>query len=350
MSATRMLARLAAAAAVAVTAVFAVAAGSAHAAVGEVRVNLNDLDGRLQVEESDRFRVSLSNRTRTPIGGITLVIDVRLTGLTSDGVRLSGGGAGGLTPQDQGGFVRFISPHTFDLGRRGERTVDYEIQFTQAAPSGEARVTATAFQNQSLLGTDTDSVTVRGGGQPVPTTAPATPTAEPTTEQPTEAPPTIDVGAGPLTGGGDDSPGGGVPVILYVLGAILVAVGGAILWLLLRKNPLLTQGAGVGATSAGPYRPSHAAQTRIFPSAHANPTAVMPAVDPNLPPPVDPHLPPPVDPWGERPDPPPRRPGPSGPGGSGGPGGLRPSGPPSGGFGIGRHGPPDDFDPFQPRR
>ena len=101
--------------------------------------------------------------------------------------------------------------------------------------------------------------------------------------------------------------GSSVPIALYVLGAILVSVGGVILWLLFRPRPALVAGADPSGrpypSGGGPYPtmpPPDRAPTLGYPrlgpptpkhGADTEPTTVMPTMR-------DPFgQPPPVDPW-----------------------------------------------------
>ncbi len=193
---------------------------------------------------------------------------------------------------------------------------DYTIQLLAGAPNGKGSLVLEVYHNNQLLGSNTKSFTVRGGVATP--SAPADPTPEPTTQ--TQA----DPGVGPATGtappvnplnpeqqqSAGTTGGSGVPTALYVMGGILVAMGGGILWLLFRPRP---QPAGVAGADhpTDPYPPAPAgtayrsdpdrAPTLGYPreqrptgrhSATTQPTTAMPVVRDS-----SPATPPPVDPW-----------------------------------------------------
>jgi len=144
----------------------------------------------------------------------------------------------------------------------------------------------------NVLGQASDTIDVRLSGHAQQTTPP--PTTEPAATQPAAGP--TDTGgpvvlATPRTDPQLLSNGGGIPIILYILGAVLLALGGGILYLLFRSpkgelyeteeedEPGRTTGLGY------PTAPRHAATVA--------PTAIMPAVRDAH----DPRVPPGVDPW-----------------------------------------------------
>ena len=92
------------------------------------------------------------------------------------------------------------------------------------------------------------------------------------------------------------TPSTSVPVSLYVMGGLLVSVGGVILWLLFRRPKPLAEVAGYPPPGFDQPRPSSLGYPRT--AAPVYPTAVLPTVEPptGLTPPVDPYsgpLPPP---------------------------------------------------------
>jgi hypothetical protein len=295
-----MLTGLAAAVAVP-AAVVGLIAAPAYSDDGDIEVAINGLDSSMRAGSRDGFSVRLENQTDQTIVGVVRVFTVRADGMSTEGVRISRGGGGEMNGEDLGnGQVRFLDQMSVELteerSRFDSRSMSYQIQFTSAAPSGRAEVTVEAYVGQERMGADSDSVSIRGGS------GNETPTQTPTTDPPTATPPVVvappvslsPIDAVPAAGDG----GGGVPLILYVLGAILVTMGGGILWLLLRERTPAAGVAGAGAALTQHYRPSHAAPTQAYPPRPAqplNPTAILPVVrDPKLPPP-------PVDPWAQPP-------------------------------------------------
>jgi hypothetical protein len=82
-----------------------------------------------------------------------------------------------------------------------------------------------------------------------------------------------------------------VPVILYVMGILLIVVGGLILWLLFRRQKPLADAGGYPTAEYDQVRPSSLGYPRH--AATVRPTAIMPTVqDPE--PPTLPGPPPPL--------------------------------------------------------
>jgi len=282
-----------------------VALGVAAPAFAEdlVQVNLGGLSSSLAAGgQRDNFSVTLRNRTNQPYVGVRRTFTIRLPGLQAGGVRIFRG-FGQELPQQQSGpdEVQLTDPQEADLlpaGQRGNnRTANFQIQFMNNAPQGQAQVTVVASVGGQVLGSDNDSINVRAFGGPRDTrssTPPATSSVPPATFQ-AQSP------ASPLATVQDpkvvaaNASGKSAPWILYVLGGILVAAGGAILWLLFRTprsdyvdlptgahEPVRPMGLGYPSPNVRPSAP-HVTQ----------PTRIMPAV----PGPYQQQPPPASDPW-----------------------------------------------------
>jgi hypothetical protein len=280
MSARRTFSHLAAVAG-AVLVAFAFAP-PAHAAES-VDVRMNGLDSSMIAGgRFDSFTTVLRNRSRK-IGyqHVQRVFHIRLGGLTPDGLQLARGRAPLAVEPAGPGAVRAVDPFPVQLTPEGDRgsiaTGQYQIQFTSAAPQGRAIVIFEAVSGGQSLGSASDSLNVRGLAtnpektKPVPTVAvpPLTPGAQPSLA------PLDDEVAGAAGGSG-------MPVIFYVLGALMVAAGGGILWLLFReRQPTLVGAQHPDPTySSGGHRPAPSP----YPSPSLYPTAVLPAIrDPRVP-------------------------------------------------------------------
>lgn len=310
--------------AIAVVGSVALATAPAYAA-DSVDVNLNSLSSQMTPgSRADSFSVRLQNKTKVEILRVQRVFTIKLAGLNPDQVRITRG----FSPLPSGGSsgdVRVTDTLLERLNRDGGAadsvTTVYSIQFLQGAPGGRASFTAAALADGKTLGTDSDSVTVRGVAAPsasktlgatgagvVPTFDNGTPVATQPIEQATTK----------LS----DS---GVPIGLYVTGAILVIAGGVMLWLLFRRRP---QPAGPDplfpsdhdrspslgypdAHSAHVAMPRHAAPANLSPTTpfpvqgarppgiHTPPSTMAPTA--SLP--VVPKTPPPADPWANLPHP-----------------------------------------------
>ncbi|HEX6869576.1 MAG TPA: hypothetical protein VF163_00635 [Micromonosporaceae bacterium] len=335
MSRVRMLARLTAVGAT-VAALTLPTASPAAAGDGDIDVNLSGLSSSLTAGgNGDSFSVRMQNQTGNEFI-VRRVFIVKLPGLTAEQVQIS---RGAPLPKESPspGEVRFLDIFGVRLnadGKRGDSVSNnFQIRFGEGAPAGEARVIAEAYVGQDFSGRDSDTVRIRSDvtAQPseAPTSAPATVAPSTVVAQPSSLAPVVPAAAP------DEDRGGGVPVILYVMGAILVSMGGAILWLLLRPRPA-TAGAPDLTGAGRPYQPSRATTypTQVFtPGAGGpggpggpigpggpggpggpptgpggrplHPTTVMPPVRepypsvPPTPPAGGPNLPPPFDPWAD---------------------------------------------------
>ncbi len=208
------------------------------ALAADVEVDLRDLSSSITAGGNPgRFSGRVQNNGDETFPGVQRVITIQMDGLTPEGVHLARTqpiGFGDLQKESVGDGVRFVDSLKLPLGNQRRDTVitSYRIWFTQAAPVGSAVVIFEAFAAGQSLGADSDDVEVRAprGSQPSPTKDPVH----------TDPPPTGGVVAtpgslAPIDGdvaGASGGESGGVPVVFYVLGGVLVLAGGAILWLL----------------------------------------------------------------------------------------------------------------------
>ena len=245
----------------------------------------------------DPISVTFTNKSNNAITSIRPVFTIHLDGIPADGVRI-GRILGSELPVDASGdgTVQLSDPSTFELLKNGRRTVNYTLLFTSTAPGGKATITVEAFSGNNRLGGDSSSTNVRGNAPHA--SASATPSS---------TPPNTDPGIIPTFGTGPSyslaplepeasTPSTSVPVSLYVMGGLLVSVGGVILWLLFRRPKPLAEVAGYPPPGFDQARPSSLGYPRA--AAPVYPTAVLPTVEPptGLTPPVDPYsgpLPPP---------------------------------------------------------
>jgi hypothetical protein len=294
-----MRTKLVAIGALAAGAVLALAAPAA-AQNGDVKVTIG-LGSSVTAGRTTSLNVTTSNTTNQVFLTVRRVIVIQLPGLTENQVTLTAS-HDGLTSLSRSmgsdGSIRFEDRLPFRLaseqkGSSDTRTTNFTLKFDTGAPSGDATVTVYAFNGNAQLGSASDQISVRGGtGQttttPPATTPPATESASPDAAGPGAG---AEQTEGPLLSGA----AGGIPTILYILGAVLLAIGGGILWLLFRRP------AEESATGAYPTVPSAGRHSH-----RPDPTTVMPTVrDPHTPPPgVDPWAP--VDPTREFPRHPPR--------------------------------------------
>jgi len=279
-------------------------ASPAYAADVEVRIG-NFPSGLTAGGQPRSFDGTTTNKDKQPLSNVRHVIVVRLNGIQPDHVKIAKGAFGGQQLQLEAtgnGEVRAVDGEAVNLGAEGQRDsvhrTRYWIAFMSDAPSGRADLTFGAFQaNGNLLDTASRDFTVKGvSGQPTKTTN------QPPTSAPATGPGVIQTfPAGPSyslaplqEGQGLTDEGSGVPVVFYVMGAILVAAGGGILWLLFRPRTPLAD----GAYPTGDYQPVNPAFPVNPPMSrppNLHPTAVMPTVrDPlGMPQPG-------VDPWATR--------------------------------------------------
>jgi hypothetical protein len=262
----------------------------------------------------DSFTVSLRNNSNATVAAVTVRFTVSLNGLTASQLRIRVGGAD-LPVQDAGpGQVVANDPRSHDFFPRIGRTeIGYTIEFLTGTPSGRANFTASAMKQTSVLGTASDSISIKGGAVAASATPTPNPTDSATPDGGVVASPSA-LANGPLADNSThiaDDGSGGIPIGLYIMGAILVGVGGVILWLLFKQRP---QALPAGDLPTGEY--DQAPLTLGYPSARATatppgpsslaPTAQLPALRSSThlgPPTAGPGMgqpplpPPPVDPW-----------------------------------------------------
>jgi hypothetical protein len=312
MSTSRRITRLAAATALGVVLAGTVAAPAF--AEDTIGVGLSGVPSSFTAGgRADSFTVSLRNNSSGPVTNVTMRFTVSLNGLTSSQVRIRIGGAD-LPMQDSGpGQVVAADPRSHDFLLRGMRTeIGYSIEFLTGAPSGRANFTATAFSGK-VLGTASDSIAVKGAGvAPSPTQTTPVPTDPASPDNGVVANPSS-IPTGPLADNSTHIPddgSGGIPIGLYIMGAVLVGVGGVILWLLFKQRPAAVASADLPTgeyDQAPPTLGYPAARATVTPprSSSLAPTAQLPALRGSvLPGPAagpnrgQPPAPPaPVDPW-----------------------------------------------------
>jgi len=291
MSTTRVFTRLAAFSAATVGAVLTSFALASPAYAADVEVRIGNFPGSITTGGQPRsFDGTTTNKDKQPVHIEQHVIVLRLNGLQPDQVKIAKGGiSGGQQLQVEAtsnGEVRAVDHESFDLRPVGQRDsvhrTRYWIAFMSDAPSGRADLTFGAQGGGNVLDTASRDFTVKGGsGQSTKTTAPPTSAAATGPGLIQTFPPGPSYSLAPLQESqGLTDEGSGVPLVFYIMGAILVAAGGGILWLLFRPRPELVD-------AAYDYAPANPA----YPS-NPNPTAIMPTVrDPRgMPQPG-------VDPW-----------------------------------------------------
>jgi len=278
----------------------------AQAAEGDVKVSISGLASSVYAGRTETFTVRTENNTDNELTAVRRVIVIQLAGLDANQVDLSQRSA--LPPQKASagsGQVQFTETIAYRLRPHDEKDdtkqASFTFRFDGSIPPGKAVVTVYAVKEGSVLGSASDSMDVRGaGGQH------ETPSAAPTTTLPpvTAPPPTVDADETPVSPVEIDQQSNiltndsGIPTILYVVGAVLLLLGGGILWLLFRSpKPALTGGYPVvGYPDDGhPVRPPNLGYPAQPRGAPLNPTTVMPTVREDWTPA------PGVDPWARGP-------------------------------------------------
>jgi hypothetical protein len=227
-----MIIRLAAATAVGVALAGTIAA---QAFADGIDVSLGEVPSSVTAGgQPDDFTVGLRNNTGTSVSGVTVGFAIQLDGLTASQVRIHADG-GDLSMRDEGDQVIATDPDPRDF-RKGRGTeIGYAIEFLTGAPSGQATLTAEALANGDLVGQASSRITVSGGAAaPSPTDTSPAPTDSATPYGAASVSPGI-AGAVP-NGGGMSEGGAGIPVGLYIMGGLLVGVGGVILWMLFKQR------------------------------------------------------------------------------------------------------------------
>jgi hypothetical protein len=217
-----------------------VPATTASAASG-VQVNLGGLNSTQNAGSGhpDGFSVTFKSQDRQQVAQtLRSVLVVQLNGLQPEAVHITGR-FGELPKSTSGGGVTFTDPEAVVfLGGRTATTRNYQILFDAQAPDGHGQLQAFAVTTDgNQQGSDSADFTVRASNAaathtPSPSSSPA-----PTVNVPI---PSGQVSVAPLQDGGRATPlaneGSGVPIFIYIMGGILVAMGAAILFLLFR-NP-----------------------------------------------------------------------------------------------------------------
>jgi hypothetical protein len=244
MSTTRVHRRLAAAlAATAGGVVLTLSLAAPAFAAESIDVNVNLSSSATAGSRPGSLRTTMQNRTDAEIRQIRRVIVIRLAGLTPSSVRVTHGIQPMQMQSGTAGEVLAIDSLQVRLGPSGHggstTRDDYAIAFLASSPNGKAGVTFQAEVNEQVLGSETRNITVKGGsGQAEPTSSVAAETGPVGTVAPeasvTYNPLPEQQGAAAATKAAVST---GVPVAYYVMGTILLAAGGVILWLLFKRKP-----------------------------------------------------------------------------------------------------------------
>jgi len=273
MPAKTMLARVAAPIAAGIAGAVVGALLLASPAFAEVRISLNNVPSTFLAGQPRSFYSTLTNTDKTQ-HKVHRVISIRMNGLSPGEARLTRqdgkelalhGGGEGLTAVDDSVLLQ---PALTRIGSR--QTSAYSLMFTTQAPTGRANLTVEVFEGDQRLDSASDGFSVRAGfGAPTRTKSYS---PEPTISgDPVQAILGQEGTFAPLT---DKRPvprsDGGPPWFLYVLGGMLVAGGGGLIYWLWRSRRLeAAEQFGVPASAYGRPLPS--------PAVHA-PTAILPTV------------------------------------------------------------------------
>jgi hypothetical protein len=281
MSTLRRLATMTATVAGVLLATLALTTTAAHAA-DAVQVDLNGIGGNMTAGSRIPSTVTgtYTNQSGNAIANIRATFTIQMDGLTPEGVRIQRLDAFGadLASESAGdGTVRITDPLSFDMAKSNRRQTRYLLQFTSTAPAGKASITLELYSGGTRLGGDSASTTVRGGAAPTRTTPPNTnPGIVPTFE----AGPTYSLA--PLPESADlASDAANVPASLYVMGGLLVALGGVILFLLFRRQ---RPAAALVEYPVSAYEEARPPSLGYPSSAGVHPTAVLPTVRDSEPP------------------------------------------------------------------
>jgi hypothetical protein len=287
MPAHRTIRRSAAAFAVATAAVVAVltAAAPALAADNSVQVSMSGLSSNQTAgARPDGFQVRLTSKLRqSQVTDLHIAFDVQMNGLQPDFVTITRGNFP-MSETTNGADVIFTDPEPLVLLPTRSITRNYNISFSAQTPEGGGQLTAIAFVGQAQVGSDSAGFSVHGGnGQPTPT--PSHSASPPPTVPVPE--PTSTISLAPIGGGGQTTPlasTSGVPIFIYVMGGILVALGAVILYVLFRsprdpRDPVPAAGYPPPGPTYPPidYPPRADAPTMYGPRQNT-PTATMPVV------------------------------------------------------------------------
>jgi hypothetical protein len=224
----------------------------------------------------DAINVTFTNKSANVITNVRGVFTIHLDGMPEDGVRIQRAFGVDLPTESAGdGTVRISDPAAFELGRNNRRETTYQLQFGSTAPAGKASITFELYSGGTRLGGDGASTTVRGFANPTTKTTP--PNTNPGIVPTFEAGPTYSLAPLPQS---NDLASADVPASLYVMGGLLVALGGVILFLLFRRQ---RPGALVAHTTSQYETPQYEEvrpPSLGYPTAPAmmRPTAMLPTV------------------------------------------------------------------------
>lgn len=268
-----------------------VTAGAADAAEG--RVDLRSAQSFKAGGGPQSASITVTRRERGCVQ-VRTGLAIGLKGMGADQVRVESFSGGGWRPiivspaGDSAVVTERTAPERANLCNRQSTTARYRITFGAEAPSGTVTIVGEAYDGQGQL-IDRDTVTGRVNGvktSPSPSkksTKPskkATPTATPTTESATVEP-FDDPAKSPIALGvpnAPQDPGGGgflgVSGLVMVGGLVLVGVGAALIFLLVRQ----IRADKVGGTAAEPAGGRHA-RDGLLPAPDA-PTIFLPPVRP----------------------------------------------------------------------
>jgi hypothetical protein len=294
MPAHRPIRRTAAALAAATAAVVvALAPATPALAADSVQVSMGGLSSSYTAgQRPEPFQVRLTSRLKQGLASdVRVSFDIQMDGLQPDWVAITRGGGFPLNKTTNGNDIIFSDPEPILLRAGGSASRNYNLAFAPQTPEGDGQLTAIAVAGGSQAGSDSASFSVRAstnptrGASPFPSVSPP-----PTVNVP--LPSGTQVSVAPLGQAGRTTPlsndSAGVPIFIYVMGGILVAMGAVILFMLFR-NPREPEGAAVaGYPQPGPtypptyppidYPPQSGDPTSAYGPRQNTPTAVMPTV------------------------------------------------------------------------
>jgi len=292
MPAHRTFRRTAAALAAATAAVVVALAPAAPALAAEdsVQVTLGGLSSSYTAgQRPDSFQVRLTSRLKQSLlTDVHIAFDVQMDGLQPDSVAITRGSGSPLSKTTNGNDVIFTDPEPIFLQAGKSISRNYNLAFAPQTPEGDGQLTAIALVSGAQAGSDSASFSVRGSTNPTRGASPS-PSVSPPPTVSVPLPSGSQVSVAPLDQGGRTTPLGndstGVPIFIYVMGGILVAMGAVILYVLFRNPREPQEGAAVaGYPQPGPtyppidYPPHSGAPTTAYGPRQNTPTAVMPTV------------------------------------------------------------------------
>jgi hypothetical protein len=206
-----------------------------------VDVSIGNLAQTMVTGSRARFLVQFADAQAVQINNVSMRVVIDLPGLNPDQVQLAAG-RNTLTAMNTGpGQVTFDDPTAMTIAPRRPVLRQLTLQFNNGVPPGTANVTVSALdQGVVVIGsTSTSTNVVIGNGAPTDSpTGPPSPTAPAATVAVPTQGPTLAVE--PLAGNGNSvalpSVTSSVPTLIYVLGGLLICLGGLILWLVFRRD------------------------------------------------------------------------------------------------------------------